>query len=97
MLGPWGLVVIDMPAKNREVIDLLARTPLLPMPDHLAARIQAAIAAESARRSGERAARMRELGAWIEEALQRGDLEEAHELAEAGLIIARPDYDAFLA
>lgn len=97
MLGLWGLVVIDMPAKNREVIDLLARTPLPPMPGHLEARIQAAIAAESARRSGERAARMRELGARIEEALQRGDLEEAHELAEAGLIIARPSYDAFLA
>ncbi len=67
------------------------------MPAHLAARIHAAIAAESARHSAERAARMGELGARIEEALQRGDLEQAHELAEAGLIIARHDYDAFLA
>jgi hypothetical protein len=40
---------------------------------------------------------MRELGVRIEEALQRGDLDEAHELAEAGLIIARHDYDTYLA
>jgi hypothetical protein len=91
------LVVIDMTANHRKVvIDLLART-LPPMPAHLAARIHAAIAAESARHSAERAARIWELGARIEEALQRGDLEQAHELAEAGLIIARHDYDAFLA
>lgn len=97
MLGLWGLVVIDMAAKNREVIYLLTRTPLPPIPAHLALKIQAAIAAESARRSAERAARMRELGVRIEEALQRGDLEEAHDLAEAGLIIARHDCDTYLA
>ena len=85
----------EMASKNREVIDLLARASPSPMPAHLAARIEAAIAAESARRSAERATKMRELGARIEESLQRGDLEEAHELAEAGLIIARHDYDTF--
>jgi hypothetical protein len=93
----WEQVVIDMATRNQEVIDLLARTPYPPMPAHLAARIQAAIAAESARRSAERAAKMRELGARIEQSLRRGDLEEAHELAEAGPMIARHDYYAFLA
>ena len=73
----------------------LASATYPPMPDHLAARVEAAIAAESARRSGERAARMRELGARIEESLLRGDLEEAHELAEGGLTVAPHDYDTF--
>lgn len=88
-------MVRETAAKNQGVIDLLANAPYPPMPDHLAARIEAAIAAESARRSAERAARIRELGARIEESLLRGDLEEAHELAEAGLIVAPHDYDTF--
>lgn len=90
-------MVMEMAAKKRVVIDLLARTPTPPMPAHLVARIHAAIAAESARRSAERAANMRELGPRIEKAVQRGDFDEAHTLAAEGLTIARHDADPFQA
>lgn len=76
-----------MAVKNRGVIELLARAPA--MPAHLAARVHAAIAAESARRAAERATRMRALGKQIEHAIERGDLDQAHKLAGEGLVIAR--------
>jgi hypothetical protein len=70
-----------MAVNNRGVIELLARAPVPTMPAHLAARVHAAIAAESAKRSAERTARMRALGEQIEDAAYRhrgdGDIAQA--------------------
>jgi hypothetical protein len=82
------LVVIAMAVKNREMIDLLANTPVPPMPAHLVARVHAAISAESAKRSAERAAWMRALGEKVAEVLQRGGLDEADRRADDGLVLA---------
>ena len=84
-----------MAVKNRGVIELLAKAPVPPMPAHLAARVHAAIAAESARRAAERATRMRALGKQIEDAIERGDLDAAHKLAGEGLVTARHGHGTF--
>lgn len=77
-----------MAVKNQGVIELLASAPVPTMPAHMAARVKAAIAAESAKRSAERSMRMRALGEQIEDAVERGDLDEAHKSAGEGVLIA---------